>query len=438
MGVFYARNLIALKKTDLGVPPLGTSAVRPLSPAANPSRGTTRPRFTLEDRLSLDDRGLSDSQQRRTDQVEALRPLVEARLKAYEASVKIEFNSLRSDVRRNFEPIKIVPYIDPDITADEKYRRMRGAYYRAGWMCMKRDVFDKIVPATFFGATIRGGAHSEMNELLRQVEQAVRASNPGVADQIKAGGFDIGGFVPRFQAGSNQLSNHSWGLAIDSDAAWNPQLKSPKARAAFKRATGDDIARLAYPASSADSVDKTYDRIAEMSKHLMDWLNEWMPKYDQLQEDRRNARAKKDDQKLAALNREAAANPNLAALQTLIDEYKIKTVQSWRAYGIVTIPKDIVKAFLRLGKKNGARWGGQYEDTKDIMHLELQWLGPASPSRPGGPGRRKAVSGFDDLVRGEPPQEPRCPLPMRAPPVKPQSRPATDPPSSTKRRFQLG
>jgi hypothetical protein len=437
MGVFYARNLIALKRTDLGVPPLGTTAVPPLSPAANPSRGTTRPRFTLEDRLSSDERDLSDTQQRRTDQVEALRPLIEARLKAYEASVKIEFNSLRSDVRRNFQPIKVAPYIDPDTTADEKYRRMRGAYYRAGWTCMKRDVFDKIVPTTFFGTTIGGGAHSELSELLRQVEQAVRASNPGVADQLKAGGFDIGGFVPRFQAGSNQLSNHSWGLAIDSDATWNPQLKSPKARAAFKQATGDDIARAAYPASSADAVDKTYDRIAKMSKHLMEWLNKWMPKYDQLQEDRRNARAKKDDQKLAAL-REAAAKPELAALQTLIDEYKIKTVQSWRAYGIVTIPKDIVKAFLRLGKKNGARWGGQYEDTKDIMHLELQWLGPGSLSRPGGPGRRKAVSGFDDLVRGETPREPRCPLPVHAPPLKPQPRPATQPPPSTKGRIQLG
>ena len=438
MGVFYARNLVALKGTDLGVPPLGTSAVPPLGASANPSRGTTRPRFTLEDRLSLDARDLSDTQQRRTDQVEALRQLIEARLKAYEASVKIEFNSIRRDVTRNFKPIKVAPYIDPDTTADEKYRRMRGAYYRAGWTCMKRDVFDRIVPTTFFGATIEGGAHSEMSELLGQVERAVRASNPGVADQLKAGGFVIGGFVPRFQAGSDQLSNHSWGLAIDSDATWNPQLKSPKARSAFKRATGDDFARPAYPASAADAVDKTYDRIAAMSKRLMTWLNEWMPKYKLLEEDRRAARAKKDERKLAALSREITANPDLAALQTLIDEYTRKTVDSWQAYGIVTIPKEIVKAFLRLGKKNGARWGGQYEDTKDIMHLELQWLGQGSPSRPGGPGRRKAVVGFDDLVQGETPREPRCPLPVHAPAPKPQPRPATQPVPSTRGRIQLG
>jgi hypothetical protein len=163
-----------------------------------------------------------------------------------------------------------------------------------------------------------------------------------------------------------------------------------------------------------------------------------MPRYDQLQADRRDARAKKDDRKLAALNRDAAAKPDLAALQTLIDEYGIKTVQSWRAYGIVTIPKEIVKAFLRLGKKNGARWGGQYEDTKDIMHLELQWLGPGSLSRPSGPGRRSVVVGFNDLVQGETPREPRCPPPVHAPQPKPQPRPAAPAPPSTKGRIQLG
>jgi hypothetical protein len=422
MGVLFMR---ALDRTDLGVPPVAAGppgAARASAPA--PGRRESRPRFTLEDRGLLRDQELSELQQRRSDEVELLRPLVAARFDDDAAAVKREFAALSPDVATSFAPITEAPYIDPFATAEEKYRGMRGAYYRAGWTCVRRDVLNHIVPTTFFGATVVGGTHRELSAVLAQVEDEIRRDYPDLASQQKAAGFSIGGFVPRFQAGSDALSNHAFGLAIDIDATWNPQLKSAAARKAFARATGDDVGQSLSTASSIDAVRRLYIRIERMSARLKAWLNEWMPKYQQLQEERATARRDPNGkQKLAAIDRELAANPDLAALVALIGEYKLATVQSWRAYGIVTIPPEIIAAFKKAGQKNGARWGGQYEQTKDIMHLELLYLAdPRSLAKPGGPGRRRPMAGFDDLVRGEPPPAPDCRDPRPGPEVPPPQR----------------
>jgi hypothetical protein len=425
MGILYSR---ALDKTGIGTPPVGDPLVamaqRGGAAGAGPGgvRDTRRPRFTLEDRTLLQERDLSEIQQRRSDEVDALRPLVQARFDAYVAATKREFDSLPPDVRANFEPIRKAPYIDPYSNAEEKYRAMRGAYYRAGWTCMKRDVFDQMVPTRFFGVKVVGGTHRELRDLLSLVENDVQNHNEGVANRSVATGFVIGGFVPRLIAGSDQLSQHAFGLAIDIDPTWNPQLKSPAVRKAFKQATGDDIGKWLYSASSLDEVGQTYKRVQAMSDKLKVWLNDSIPKYEQLQEQRLAAQREKDGKdKLAAIDKELANNPDLAALKTLIDEYKMPTVQSWRVHGVITIPPVVISSFVRLGKGNGARWGGMYDNTKDNMHLELMRLSTNSLARPGGPGRRKAVIGLNDLIRGDPPRAPDCSPPSapREVPVAP-------------------
>lgn len=420
MGILYAR---ALDKVDPGNTAAQRWLQQPLPPGPV-SRAAPRqfrpPRFTLEDRSLLEDRDPSDIQQRRADEVEALRPLVQGRFDAYVAGVKLEFDGLKSaEVRRSFEPIRTLPYIDSYATALEKYIAMRAAYYRAGWPCMKRDVFDQIVPATFFGTTVIGGVHRELAAVLRAVEDEIGKTNPQLANE-RAAGFVIGGFVPRFQAGSDQLSNHAYGLAIDIDATWNPQVKSAAARLAFARATGDDIGRSLYAASSLDGVEKTYQRVAAMSVRLQEWLNEWLPQYEQLVRLRTDAaKDPKGKEKVVSIDNQIRSDPDLSALATLISEYTRDTVLAWKAYGIVTIPSAVIKAFIAAGRQNGARWGGQYDNTKDIMHLELLRLaGKDSLARPGGPGRRPPVAGFDDLRRGTPPREPDCkPAPPKVPVV---------------------
>jgi hypothetical protein len=262
-----------------------------------------------------------------------------------------------------------------------------------------------------------GGVHRELAEVLRKAENQVRAANPALAAEQHAAGFVIGGFVPRFQADSTQLSNHAFGLAIDIDPTWNPQLKSAAARAAFARATGEDIGRSLYPVSSIDMAAKTYQKVAAMSKRLREWVNLWLPQYEQLMRLRGDAaKDPKGKEKVASIDKQIRSDKDLSAVATLVGEYSLPTVQSWGANGIVTIPPQVIQAFLDAGSENGARWGGRYDNTKDFMHLELLRLTrPDSLARPGRPGLRKPVSGFDDLRRGEPPAEPDC---RQAPPPK--------------------
>ncbi|GAA4255907.1 hypothetical protein [Dactylosporangium darangshiense] len=102
---------------------------------------------------------------------------------------------------------------------------------------------------------------------------------------------------------------------------------------------------------------------------------------------------------MAALDREIRDDPDLAAVRVLIAEYTRKVLDQWRAYGIITIPPEVVESFVRNGTANGARWGGEHERSKDIMHLELLRLAsPDSQGRAGRSGRRPPVTGLRDLM----------------------------------------
>ena len=385
---------------------MGVLSVRALSatiegvPASDAVTSGRSRRITLEDRAFSEEQPLSDVQQRRLDEVESLRMQVVARHDAYVLMAEREFKTLSHLVQQSFAPQRTGDYIDPWATAAEKHCAMRGAYYRAGWTSICRDVLNEIGQATFFGAPVIGGAHLELRQLLTLVEDAVRKADPHAPKRGTAG-FVIGGFTPRFQAGSDQLSNHAFGLAIDIDADWNPQVKSPAAIAAFQRATGEKVDVLFRNASSVDALHRIYDRVLAISRKLQAWLTKFMPMYEQLQADR--AKYKGDASakvKLAALDQELKANPDLAALHTLVAEYKMKVVQAWLAYGIVTIPVKVIELFVSLGKKHGARWGGEYERSKDVMHLELlELVSPTSLGRRGQSGRRRPVKGLEDLYR---------------------------------------
>ena len=121
------------------------------------------------------------------------------------------------------------------------------------------------------------------------------------------------------------------------------------------------------------------------------------------------ARDQKGKEKVASIDRQIRSDKDLSAVATLVREYSLPTVQSWAAYGIMTIPPQVIQAFLDAGRPHGARWGGQYDNTKDLMHLELlRLVRDDSLARPGRSGLRRAVPGFDDLRRGDPPPPAAC------------------------------
>lgn len=168
--------------------------------------------------------------------------------------------------------------------------------------------------------------------------------------------------------------------------------------AAFRRATGEQMNRLFEITSRGDSISRIYARIERLSNKLREWLDMYLPKLEQLEKERSDLKkdpAKKDG--AAAIEKQLSTDPDLVALQTLIKAYGGPTVRAWRAYGIVTIPREVIESFMKLGRSKGARWGGEYEHTKDVMHLELLKFDPGKDEWPNKPRKRNPVQGFDDL-----------------------------------------
>lgn len=115
------------------------------------------------------------------------------------ALTKREHDKLPALVQASFAPIREGACPDPYsiVTSADKYRVMRCAYYREGFTHIAEDVLRHIVvPVTFFGVPVVGGAHPTLSELLHAVET-------DVGNQPKSAGFTIGGGCG--------LSTRDWG-----------------------------------------------------------------------------------------------------------------------------------------------------------------------------------------------------------------------------------
>jgi hypothetical protein len=395
VGLMSAR---ALSASGTVLPP----TFRLPKPAPSSSRRRVDPRFSLEDAYFLDDRDLTDVQQRRLGQVEAT---VTARRSEYLEFVRKEFNSLLSPfARQQFTPITKEAHADPYGTAEEKYRALRGAYYCAGFPFVARDFLNLIAPTTFFGAKIPTGVHHELSLVLKRVEFEFHQVRPELERKLVAMNMIIGGFVPRMQEGSSVLSQHAYGLAIDIDASWNPQVKKGQAGKdavkAFLQATRERLDVEFNKESSVEEVRRIFERMKRISDKLVKWLGIQFPRYDQLRDEMSKvAKDATQKKKYDELQKKLEGDPDLAALVTLIRVYGEGVVREWQRTGIISIPPELIETFRRLGRGNRARSGLEYESSKDGMHLELLDLAEEkSLARPGGPGRRRAVSArLEDL-----------------------------------------
>ncbi|GGO83289.1 hypothetical protein [Nonomuraea cavernae] len=332
------------------------------------------------------------------------RPGVEAAYATLLAETDAEFATLPDLARRGFRPLKDEPF-GSDL---EKYRFMRAVYHREGWRCPHTAIFAHIVPATFFGRPVAGGVHSTMLPLLARVEAFVRRLNPAAARQMSGETFSVGGFVPRHVAGSDELSNHAFGLALDIDPDWNPMLKGNVVLVAFRRATGVDFGQWLYAASSVDALAEVYKRVAAASERLKVWLRRLLPAYHDeeiMRADLDRALKKASTRaaaraKLKELDEQVSGDPDRAALKVLVDAYGITRVRGWADHGVITIPAAVVHAWE--GAHPLCRWGGNYQHSKDMMHLEV--LARSALSR----ARTARVRDLADLARGEPPARPAC------------------------------
>jgi hypothetical protein len=210
---------------------------------------------------------------------------------------------------------------------------------------------------------------------------------------FRAGTLGVGGFVPRFIAGTNRLSNHAFGMALDIDPKWNPHIKGKGDIAAFQQATGTDLGKRLFEGS--EPATETQRRLDEISRLLQPWLAQWLPLYEPLVDAKSRARKARTAEERAEARRTAAdlqndidKNPaagDLRALDTLVRNHGIDEVRLWQR-GFATIDPDVIEVFRQVGAMYQARWGAEYEASKDVMHLELNpglvLPNAAGPARP--------------------------------------------------------
>ena len=86
---------------------------------------------------------------------------------------------------------------------------------------------ENIVDTEFIGRTFK--AHISFQPILERIEDIMGKPNGASYTKYKSSKkYGIGGFVIRFQNDVDRISDHSFGMAIDIDAIYNPQLYKKK------------------------------------------------------------------------------------------------------------------------------------------------------------------------------------------------------------------
>jgi hypothetical protein len=131
-----------------------------------------------------------------------------------------------------------------------------------------------------------------------------------------------------------------------------------------------------------------------------------LPSYDQDEKTRAELAGNRSDAakaRLRDLDARQKTDRNRISLLALINGYGLPTVRTWADFGIVTLPPEVVAAFVAVNGGKYMRWGGEYQHSKDIMHLEVLATGAFSDVR------RPPPDGLQDLVRAVPRPEPELP-----------------------------
>jgi hypothetical protein len=292
----------------------------------------------------------------------------------YQKEAEAEFNALGT-VRYYFaDPAK-----DKDGSADpasklsrnkEFYKAMRPVYYNLGYDHPAHSIFSKIKDFTIFQHQVNCGLHEKFIEFL----QDFRDLYPSLA-ALDFG--NSGGFVPRNIAGSDQISNHALGLALDLKPESNPRIATKLAiqelNSVVKEEGGMDFDFGELPGGPNASLEQIDAESRKASEAVGCWIDEHLPKYKSLQE--KIARGA-DEAKQA--RKEIEGDRNLKRLKIINDSFTVKQLEAWRKSGIYTLPFSLVISMHALASSHkyagiGFRYGGNYNHSKDYMHFEIQY-----------------------------------------------------------------
>jgi hypothetical protein len=171
---------------------------------------------------------------------------------------------------------------------------------------------------------------------------------------------DIGGFCPRMISGSNYLSNHAAGLALDFDSGSNPILYR-------KQLDGiNELFRLIGQEEGTcfDEIGETstYEQMHKANDDFMTCMARLKTIYDQLS-------STNPDIKMNPLTPEHAAH--YPKLNAVYNELKIYYGRG----GIMTLPEKLITAMKNTfasDKPHCFSWGGNWINKRDSMHFDLK------------------------------------------------------------------
>ncbi len=321
-----------------------------------------------------------------------LRKVLEPFFTAYRNKVSDEFKAIQS----------LKGFADPDPetarTPEEHYFHMRPLYYESGFNNPAKGFLSKIKPFTFLGKPVPGGLHEEFTKDtagLGEVRSILESRSPGLSDRVAASiTKQDGGLVPRFIAGSTDLSNHAFGLAIDVDPLTNPMLLGGSGKGMIallnevvKRQTGsafDFGSQFAFDTSTAawgehTRTVETYEVAKRGSDAVSSWLGKILDTYEHCLADIAAGRAAHASASARENAKEAQriidSEPDLQLIQKLhrTTDPQLRSLRAWRERGVQSLPFELVWAIRVAFKTNPwFRWGQEYKSRKDSMHFELQ------------------------------------------------------------------
>jgi hypothetical protein len=194
-------------------------------------------------------------------------------------------------------------------------------------------------------------------------------------------------------AGSSKLSNHSFGLAIDIDNLENPRIYDPKGHfipllnEVVKRKCGldYDFASLFVEGlgnsrvlSNRQHLLLAYGSAKKASDAVQAWLKENLAAYDARLSEISHARGTKPGTPAFIKGQQAQQaidnERDLQLVKLLRHQIEEDVLESWAQTGIVNLPIELIAAFYVAFNWNPLfRWGGgDYCNSKDFMHFELQ------------------------------------------------------------------
>ena len=311
---------------------------------------------------------------------------------SFDMMIETEFNSLSDAARASFKPGGEYP------SAQAKYRAFWVKMYRLGYNRPFETIFGAIHEGRFLGQDIDGGIHDTFAAVLAAVEQNLDSGAPGTAAKIGRGLSSVLGVQMRMIDGSPNLSNHAFGLAVDLDPRYNPNVKLDFVNV-VREITGTDFGRSFAAASLPNDAEVTqaYAIESKASDLFKAWLTKWIPPYEENKAQQAAIAAAAKGNTPAPAFPAPADDPatrqrNFALIDRLLRlrETTMQSLKGWATHGIITIPLQVAVAFA----KAGANWGSQYPDRKDTMHFEI-FASKALP--PDVPPRR-----LDDLKHAVP------------------------------------